>query len=119
MNRDLFIAILAMDSYNRGYGQGLSKNLPDVLGSTQIGTAAIYDEKADAEAQDAGFYAIAYDWQGEKIISYRGTDGLIRDAITGYGIALGTAGTTQANLAIEFYQAVMGGKLVHGNLGAQ
>jgi hypothetical protein len=23
MNRDLFLAILSMDSYNRGYGQGV------------------------------------------------------------------------------------------------
>ena len=24
MNRDLFLAILSMDSYNRGYGQGIT-----------------------------------------------------------------------------------------------
>jgi hypothetical protein len=24
MNRDLFLSILAMDSYNRGYGQGIA-----------------------------------------------------------------------------------------------
>jgi hypothetical protein len=29
MNRDLFLAILAMDSYNRGYGAGVSKLTPD------------------------------------------------------------------------------------------
>ena len=105
MNRDLLLAILAMDSYNRGYGQGLTKNLPTVTGTTQIGTATIFsqsDTRSGTEGVNAGFYAIAYDWQGEKIISYRGTDGLIRDAVTGYGIALGTSGTSQANLAIEF-----------------
>jgi hypothetical protein len=37
MNRDLFLAILSMDSYNRGYGQSI-KNLPD-LGS--VGNASI------------------------------------------------------------------------------
>jgi hypothetical protein len=47
MNRDLFLAILSMDSYNRGYGQGL-KNMPTVLGSTKIGNATILSDKSDA-----------------------------------------------------------------------
>ena len=105
MNRDLLLAILAMDSYNRGYNQGLKFTQNSDNSGTAIGNAIVSNRSSsdtNSAAYKAGFYAIAYDWQGEKIISYRGTDGLIRDAITGYGIALGTAGTTQANLAIEF-----------------
>jgi hypothetical protein len=37
MNRDVFLSILAMDSYNRGYGA----NVEVLGGSLQIGTAAI------------------------------------------------------------------------------
>jgi hypothetical protein len=37
MNRDLFLAILSMDSYNRGYGVGVK--LPGL--STHIGRAEI------------------------------------------------------------------------------
>jgi hypothetical protein len=29
MNRELFLAILSMDSYNLGYGQGVFKLTPD------------------------------------------------------------------------------------------
>jgi hypothetical protein len=32
MNRDVFLSILAMDAYNRGYGQNLLLNIGDDLG---------------------------------------------------------------------------------------
>ena len=32
MNRDLFLSILAMDSYNRGYGAGINKFGPNNAG---------------------------------------------------------------------------------------
>jgi hypothetical protein len=69
---DLFLAILAMDAYNRGYNAGLK-----VTGA-EIGNALIGLEKGDAEAQAASFFAQAYTWNGEgngrTVISYRGTD---------------------------------------------
>jgi hypothetical protein len=37
ISRDLFLSILALDSYNRGYGAGIS-NLSDTDG-TRLGTA--------------------------------------------------------------------------------
>jgi hypothetical protein len=43
MNRDLFLAILSMDSYNRGYGRGI-KNLDVAIGQTRIGNATISDQ---------------------------------------------------------------------------
>lgn len=79
MNRDVFLSLLALDSYNRGYGQ----NVGGLLESGQIGTvnivtrSSIFGEQSDAvfaRWQAAGFYAIAYEWQGETIISYRGTN---------------------------------------------
>ncbi len=81
MNRDLFLAILSMDSYNRGYGVGI-----DGLGGLQtyIGNARLIQESdvdIASAGVNAGFYAIAYDMTGvagfaagERVISYRGTD---------------------------------------------
>jgi hypothetical protein len=79
MNRDLFLAILAMDSYNRGYGQNVKLEVgDDVTGRNEIGrklgNAVISAQNITAAAQAAGFYAIAYEWNGETMISYRGTD---------------------------------------------
>ena len=72
MSSGLFSAILAMDSYNRGYNSGLA-GLLDVPG-TQIGDATIIDSAVDPAAQQDGFYAIAYSWNGKIAISFRGTD---------------------------------------------
>ena len=69
-SRDLFLAILALDSYNRGYNPGLT-GLSEAVG-TQIGTATITKTTKDAN-QAASFYATAYTWNGETVISYRGT----------------------------------------------
>lgn len=82
MNRDLFLAILSMDSYNRGYGQGLlGLSASGRLGKAEITSDSLIlggtpDDRADASA---GFYAIAHDMtgvagfgSGERVISYRG-----------------------------------------------
>jgi hypothetical protein len=72
MNRDVFLSILAMDSYNRGYGANVGR----LSQSGSIGTATIginADDPAGV-AQAVGFYAVAYDWNGQKVISYRGTN---------------------------------------------
>ncbi len=93
ISKDLFLAILSMDSYNRGYGAGLADggdNDPDGLGETgQIGSATLVtrtDLDISSEEyqawQDASFYAIAYDVDASgvdgfdaktTVISYRGT----------------------------------------------
>ncbi len=81
MDRDLFLAILAMDSYNRGYGAGVT-GLSETGG---IGNATIrpFQEGEQSGWQSAGFYAIAYDVSQvagfgdvEKVISCRGTETL-------------------------------------------
>lgn len=127
ISKDLFLAILSMDSYNRGYGAGLAENGQndpdglDVHGS-QIGNASIsttlsdVSEGFEAEAQAAGFYAVAYDTPYGTVISYRGTDNLFNwapwsdtpgsDIWNSYGQGLGDPNANAARLAVEFYQAV-------------
>lgn len=68
---DLFRAILAMDSYNRG---GTTWSAGIELTGTQIGTATIRQDTQPAGAAAASFFAQAYTWNGKTVISYRGTD---------------------------------------------
>ena len=76
MNPDLFYAILAMDSYNRGYGTGVG-GLYSAAG-TRIGNASIRGDAvtllSQGDAENADFYAIAYNLYGQTVISYRGSD---------------------------------------------
>jgi hypothetical protein len=59
MNSSVFRAILAMDSYNRGYGQGVNG-----LSGTSLGAATILRDSTERVATEggiaAGFYASAY-----------------------------------------------------------
>lgn len=104
MNRDLFLSILALDAYNRGYGGGVT-GLSASAG-TRLGLASIIRDANDADGVSiaAGFYAIAYEWDGKTVISYRGTGGL-DDVYKGWTTGLGWTDQDQANLALEFYQA--------------
>jgi hypothetical protein len=63
-SHDLFLAILALDSYNRGYEPGI-QGLSDTIG-TQIGNATITKTSNGQAAKDAGFYAVEYNWDGTK-----------------------------------------------------
>ena len=82
MNRDVFLSLLALDAYNRGYGQGVFLSPNDSTNGQEernrfIGTARVTnqsDEEAGTPGVDAGFYAIAYEWNNETVISYRGTN---------------------------------------------
>jgi hypothetical protein len=117
---ELLLAILAMDSYNRGYDEGIQG-----LGGpgTLIGTATFTEQSAiapDTPGVNAGFYAAAYTLaDGTVVISYRGTDKNIAfdswwsdeagsDLWNGYGTSVGSTMNDQAHLAAEFYQAVTG-----------
>ena len=110
MSNDLFHAILAMDAYNRGYGAALP-GLSDVIG-TKLGNATVIGAAGDSLAQSHGFYAIAYESNGKKIISYRGTDDpsilstssdLWNGWVQGAGII-----STQSEDAIRFYERIAG-----------
>jgi hypothetical protein len=84
--KDLFLAILAMDSYNRGGGAGINDGGASDTngfgdssdGSIKIGNATITHNLQDAGIVDAseaaGFYAVAYQTDYGTVISYRGTD---------------------------------------------
>ena len=82
MNNILFNAILSMDSYNRGYNAGIRfGNLPDGESQTileQLGNAIIItDSRIIVDSGDIredipiGFYAIAYSYNDETIISFQ------------------------------------------------
>jgi hypothetical protein len=105
--QDVVSAILAMDAYDHGYSPGM--NLPN---QTSIDGATIIATDGDQVAQGANFYAVAYNWNGETVISYRGTTfdgGLgpnIGDVLNGWTLGVGYSGAAQAQMAMAFYQAV-------------
>lgn len=126
INNELFLSILAMDSYNRGYGQNLSK-LNVIVGQTFLGNARIIAHDTSAAAKSVGFYAIAYNWTHntvpgdnnsaitETIISYRGTNfetngglnsPLFKDIMNGWTAGAGFSSASQVGLAVSFYEAV-------------
>jgi hypothetical protein len=137
MNRDLLLAILSMDSYNRGYGQGLN----GLASFGRIGNALITADSLilGGNPQDrldarSGFYAIAYQVSGVSgiadgttVVAFRGSDNIPglwdiftnyvtgtpsnSDANSGFGIAVGSPYGPQAALAIRFYQAALGDTL--------
>jgi hypothetical protein len=58
--------------------------------------------------QGIDFYASAYDWNGQTIISYRGTnlDSIPTDITYGYGVDAGFPYTAQAADAIAYFKSV-------------
>jgi hypothetical protein len=77
-SQDLTYAILALDSYNRGYDEGV----PDLGGlGSAIGNYTIIDQSETENGSvgvAASFYAAAYqDASGNIVISYRGTDDIL------------------------------------------
>ncbi len=112
-DKQLFQAVLAMDSYNRGYDSklvGLSSANDTLIGNVKIiGNSTTALSGAD---QASSFYAVAYEDNatGETIISYRGTNPPeLDDAINGWLTGLGAYNyfSPQALLAAEFYKAVI------------
>ena len=67
ISKDLFLALLSMDAYNRGYGAGvdLGQNSDESNGSIALGGATIVKNLKDVglldQAKAAGFYAVAYE----------------------------------------------------------
>jgi hypothetical protein len=114
---ELFKAILAMDAYNRGYDAGINTLPSNTDGSVKIGSAKIIDDRGDTSAQAIGFYAVAYDYSGETIISYRGTDDPIngiwdvltsQDVWNGWSAGTGSTESRQGEMAIQFYKELAG-----------
>lgn len=115
ISANLFKSLLAMDAYNHGYNEGII-----VPGDqSQLGTATFLDQsdtQSGYPGYDAGFYAIAYNWNGETIISYRGTDEPTELIGTDFELALGRDNGAQANLASEFYNKVKSDLDVEDNI---
>jgi Lipase (class 3) len=100
MDHDLMLAVLAMDAYTPHSAIGLATNLNITLPSG---------------SGSSGFSAVAYSYNGETVISYRGTDGYyISDAYFGWGAGVG-AETTQAGQAAEFYKSVLAATIGNGS----
>lgn len=95
---DLFLAILAMDTYHRGVNQGVKVSgeaVDSAAAGNEIGLARI-EESTDKSLDDAiGFFAIQYSWNGKDVYAYRGTDRGFSDLSTtgdvqnGYALGVG------------------------------
>ena len=114
MSKDLFLSILSMDAYNRGYNPGIAG-----LGGpgTGIGNATI-DRQSETlpgtPGVAASFYGLAYQLNqstggiaaGTTIISYRGTDEPFTELFP-LDLPMSYAGShdqAQVRLAAEFYE---------------
>jgi Ca2+-binding RTX toxin-like protein len=105
-----------MDAYNRGYGEAIrlpvldENNNGSQIGTAQITTDSII-ELGSGVGWLEGFYAVAYDYNGEAVISYRGTDNYNileswNDIVNGWFIGLGATNDNQLTLAIQFYKDI-------------
>ena len=114
---DLFLAILSMDAYNRGYAAGLGSG-PLGLGDvgSSIGNATVITQSPSnpnsLEVQKP-FFAQAYTWNGQTVISYRGTDtpspfSSGNDFWTGWTLGAGFPSASQGTMARQFYETVTG-----------
>ncbi len=75
ISKDLFLSILAMDVYNRGYGAGIADGNGDVVDGVdrdglgeageRVGAAFIQDTDLPADSETNSFYALSYDITGD------------------------------------------------------
>lgn len=137
--KDLFLAILSLDSYHRGYGIQVTV---EGRSDTKLGNATIENDSSafltQATTQAVGFYAASYDVSdvsafadsnavsGNTVISYRGTDydpdpatgndiwngWAVGAGSTGENTLYGFAGGSQADLTLRFYEANYGDSLL-------
>lgn len=107
----LLHAILSMDSYNRSYNAGVEINAQYIGDVTYINDSVLLgDDAFGREDESISFYAAYYEWEDQKIISYRGTDDgnpLEGDPNYGYALALGDYTVHQAEAAIDFYRLIV------------
>ena len=116
ITKELMTAILSMDAYNQGYGVGINNVGP------QIGDATIAMQSDTIPGNlpfQSGFYAVAYTYNGQTIISYRGTDNAApsgasditkgrSDFWNGWTLSAGFSGASQVVLAEQFFAAATG-----------
>ncbi len=117
MNPTLMKAILAMDSYNRGYSMGVDMTGTAIGNATIIKDSSVFQNPDKTRADDdISFYAIAYAYDSdgngvpnETVISYRGTDDYGLDPITGWSAYSSLNSKPQTQMAFDFYNSVAGG----------
>jgi hypothetical protein len=105
----LFNAILSMDAYNRGYNEGIA--LDTVEGVTYLGDALIVSQSdidENSSGVNIGFYALAYSYNGETIISFRGTDTFVLDPIHGWPLGDGNTTASRAGWPLSFIRRLPG-----------
>src|SRR6056297_2814616 len=119
---DVFKALLALDVYNREYGEGiiLEENANGLGYAEYLTVLRPKENEGDEDIEfgpdpasiAASFYARAYTYNGEIIISYRGTDQYFwndqswGDIINGWVLGAGVTASSQGELALQFYNAV-------------
>jgi Protein of unknown function (DUF2974) len=110
ISQKLFLSILSMGSYNRGFQPGLNLTAYGAS-ATQIGLATLglaSDPDPNGAEALSGFSAQSYLWNGQTIISYRGTENS-SDYTKGWSIGAGLASeVTQTDEALAFYKTVTG-----------
>jgi hypothetical protein len=113
ISNDLFLAILSMDAYNRGYNAGIADpnaGQREGLIGTQIGNATVGARANSAGDESASFFAQSYTLGGKTIIAYRGTDTIPGSAadLPAFASGAGLPDTAQTRLAADFYKAPSG-----------
>jgi hypothetical protein len=114
ISEKLFLAILAMDAYNRGYNSGFISNSQNALagiGGIQIGNANVGSNSGILGPNvdvSKSFFAQSYTWSNKTVISYRGTDDILGgDLLYGWSVGAGSL-FGQVELARNFFQTVTG-----------
>ena len=106
MNPVVFQALLAMDTYNQRLRQGVK------TGVSRLGNAVVLensDQLLGGARANTGFFATSYFWNGQQVISFRGTDPesgseFIKGMTHGWPLGAGSNNADQAQQAIEFYK---------------
>jgi hypothetical protein len=113
MQTDLFLAILAMDAYNRS---GPSSNVVLATGAgSAIGDFSVAAPTALSNIPGDSFFAAVYTSDTQTIISYRGTDNYYLDGTTGWVVGGGAYGGAQAHDAAALYLQLNGNSATPNN----
>jgi len=111
MEQNVFLALLAMDAYNRGPAGSRSRidGLSSTLG-TSIGQATLRYVSLGSDYSNSGYTALGYEWNGKIVISYRGTDNisfLPTSDVQGGWLTGAGYGSAQATAALDTYDTVV------------